>query len=257
MLRFLIIISFVFSSCFLQAQEKIQTERLNQFATADVLKKGNWQVAAGIQYTGTSRGFYNQLYLQSPLIQQRYGISDKMEIRFALSNGNVFARNHGSLSSNYYLSGIEAPVIGTKIKILEQQDWIPQLSILSEVSLKPLASQLFRGKNIRPNLQLLLAHELSDKLKLGYNLGSFWNRNFYFSYDFYLQKKWGEHWISNIEYSGYTSKMNETRTNKMSNLFASLGYYISPNVIGDIGLGRGVGNRPDYLIQGGLSFNLR
>jgi len=256
MLRNLIVILLLLTAYSSEAQDVVQSERLNLQATTSAIPKGSWQIESGFQYEGVSKGYYNQYYFQAPKVQQRFGISKKIELRLALSNGNVFARNHGAISSNYYLSGMEAPVFGSKIQILKQKKLVPQIAILTEVSLNPLASRLYRSNQINPNVQILLSHQLSENLLLGYNLGSYWSNYLFYTYDFYLQKKWGTKWISNIEYKGHVSRLNETRTNKMSTLFGSVGYFISPKVMGDVGLGRGVGNRPDFLFRTGLSFRL-
>lgn len=239
-----------------KAQNNIKSERLNLQATSNVLTKGSWQVEFGFQYEGSSIANHNQLYFQAPKVQQRFGLSKLVELRLALSNANVFARNHGAVSSNYYLIGIEAPVFGSKIKLAKQKKWRPQIAVLSEIRLDPLASKIFRMKSVRPNLQFLFSHIINEQFVLGYNAGSFWNNNLYITYDVYLQKKWGKKLISNIEYGGHISAPNETKTSKMSTIFTSVGYFISPKVMGDLGIGRGVGNRPDYLFRTGLSFRL-
>ncbi len=239
------------------AQDQLQSERLNQGATSQVLKKGIWQIESGFFYQGTSRGYFNQYYLQAPKLQQRYGLVKNVELRLAISGGNYFARNNGSYTANYYLSGFEAPVVGTKVHVLKQKKLIPQIAILAEATWHPLASSLFKSPRVKPNLQLLLSNNINEKLVVGYNIGSFWNDYFHYTYAFYIQKQWGKRLLTNIEYAGYATKPNEMRANTNRNFYGSIGYYISDRVLGDVGIGRGVQNDPDFFFKTGLSFVLK
>lgn len=255
-MRVILTILFTFLTSFVFGQDNIRTERTNRSGISQVVEKGSWQVESGFHYEGESKGYYSQYYFQAPKVQQRYGLIKNVELRLAISGANIFARNHGAFSSNYYISGFEAPVIGTKIQLLQQKKFIPHIAVLTEATLNPFASKTFKSKRIKPNLQFLMSNKINDKLLVGCNLGSYWDDYFHYSYGIYLQKQWGQKLLTNIEYAGHTSSPNEMRANKRSELYGSLGYFISNQVIGDIGLGRGVGNTPDFFFRAGMSFVL-
>jgi hypothetical protein len=257
MIRFLFLFSIVLMSSTLQAQKQLSSERFTLQSNALNVSGGQWQIESGFQYSGTSIKNFGQYKFYSPTVLQRYGISDRVELRLETSIVSNFAINKGAYTTNYYLSGFEAPRLGSKIKLLKQKKkFLPQIAVLGEVSLFPLASQIYRSKKVMPRLQFLFTHNYKS-LSAGYHIGSYYNQRLHFTYDLYLQKKWGQRLISSITYAGSATKATEMGPSRNSQLYSSFGYYLSPNVLADFGAGRGVGNRPDFFYRAGLSFKLK
>ncbi len=254
---FFIIIVLFLPTISSSAQENLSAERLNIYNNAELMTKGRWQVESGLQFSSTSITFYNRYDLQSPTILQRYGVSNRVELRLRTSVLSNFAINKGAVTTNYNLSGLQAPELGAKINLLQQKKFIPQVSILAQASFSPLASQIYRSNQISPTIRVLMAHTLADKLTVGYNVGAQYNARFYYTYDFYAQKKWGKQVLTNLEYSGTWTKPNEMRDNFNQFVYGSVGYYIDPNVLCDVGIGSGIKNSPDYFFRFGVSFGLK
>jgi len=256
MTRYLLLFSTLLLSFAIQAQDQISTERLTLRSNALNVSQGHWQIESGFQYSGTSIKNFGQYKFQSPTILQRYGISDKVELRLETSIASNFAINKGAYTTNYYLTGFEAPTAGAKVKLLKQKKkFLPQIAALGEVRFFPLASDIYRSKKIIPRLQFLFTHKV-ESFTFGYHIGSYYNNRFHYSYDLYLQKKWGQRLISTINCVGAITKVSEIGPSRNNNIYSSIGYYISPSVLADFGAGRGVGNRPDFFYKAGLSFNL-
>ena len=97
----------------------------------------------------------------------RYGISDKIELRLIqevnrsrirIDNSTV-AQSETELLPTY---------IGTKIHVLNQDGWKPQIGFLAHIG-GPLFSDLELGTEV--NFRFNFQHQLSDNLTLAYNLG--------------------------------------------------------------------------------------
>lgn len=253
-----IILSFLTCSNFAIAQDwQINSDRLNFSASSQLVKKGGYQIESGYFLAKTTNTFFNTYYAQLPSVRQRYGLSDRIELRLNVISAAVFSKNNSSAILNYYLSGLEGPQLGAKIKILKQKKLLPNISIMPEVQIQSLASPQFNRKNIRPSLQVLMSHELPAHITLGYNIGSTWDQKFYYGYDVYLQKKWGQKIITNINYVDQWFAPDETGPNKQKRICTNIGYYFTDKIIADFGLGWGIHDAPNNFYKVGVSFGLR
>ena len=240
---------------FCQAQSsRVKSDRLNYSANTNLVDKKNYQVETGYFLTKNVYPRFNTYYAQLPSVLQRYGLSNRIELRLNIISAAVFARNNDSYSTNYYLSGIEGPEIGAKFKLIKQKKLVPNISLLSEVKLQPLGGQRFRRDNLRPTILILMSHELPHQLVLGYNIGSTWDTKFYYNYDVYIQKQWGKKLIANINFADQWFAPDETGPNKQKRLCSSIGYYFTDKILADIGLGWGIENAPNNFYKVGVSF---
>lgn len=253
----LVIILILSNALAVVAQEQIQTERLNLNANADIIKKGSWQVESGIQFEGTAHESFGLYKLTSPCIHQRYGLSNRIELRLTTAMSSNFTLNRNSFGSNYYINGFVAPHIGAKLLLLKRKKWLPAIAVLHQTGFRPFASKVYRSSRVVPNLDILFSHKMGSQLELGYNVGSYWDDFFSYTYDIYLQKKWGKSILTNIEFDGQWSKPNEMRRNKNNRLFASAGFYLSDRVLADVGYGKSLFGDPDYFFKAGISFALK
>lgn len=236
---------------------QIQTDRLNLNATAQLVKKGQWQVESGLQYEGITKGNLIQNKLISPCVQQRYGLSERIELRLNLVMASSFSRRKPSLLANDYRNGFDAPHIGAKILLAKNKKWLPAISVLPQVGIRPLASRAYQSKRWVPNLDILFSHALPKDFLFGYNLGGFWDDYFNYTGNIYLQKNWNNKILVSAEYEGLWSQPNEMNRTTANKFFASCGFYPGKNALVDFGIGAGIESEPDYFFRAGVSFRLR
>lgn len=96
----------------------------------------------------------------------RAGLTSRLELRLA---GNSFARER---TAGIVTSGLEDGNIGIKYAILGEADgpsWRPSFSIIAGSSL-PSGSTVFRSRRAQPEVKLLGAWSLSDRLGFSSNL---------------------------------------------------------------------------------------
>jgi len=132
-----------------------------------VLQKGLLQWEAGAAYNRADNNdivthsytFCNSLF--------RYGLTNTAEIRLEL-NG-IYQHSKGENTT-----GLAPVVVGTKVKVHETNNWLPNVSLLATLTL-PIGTKSFRSDNIAPSLYALFSHDLSSKLSLDYNAGLEWN----------------------------------------------------------------------------------
>lgn len=173
----------VFSfALFLSAQLIAQTEgipdmitdRPDQTESAVTVPGGFLQIESGFVYTWDNENeVKNESYdIGGTLL--RYGLLDNWEIRVA----GVFIDQKtasGEPDTTISTSGMGPLTVGTKVFITGQKGWIPQVAILSHLVIRNSGDEEFSPSRTYPSARIAAAHQLSETLGLGYNLGYSYN----------------------------------------------------------------------------------
>jgi hypothetical protein len=252
-----------------QKMEDIVTDRPDQTESAGIVPKGFVQIEAGVSGerawkidfnspigSGTSE-LYNYEY---PALLFRFGLEKGAELRFGLSYlGDVFSQQYSYESEPSFEEtrrGMSSFTIGAKFKLFEEKKALPETAFLIHVSVPFSGNRIFQPEYIGTDFRFAMAHSLSRRFSLSYNLGGEWDGDspqatgiytlslgislinnlsmFVESYGFLTQKQSPDHRID----GGFT-------------------YLFLPNLQADISGGLGITDKsPDYFIGAGLSVRL-
>lgn len=148
------------------------TDRPDQTESPFTLPKGYFQIETGFLYTSGPFGITlpnGSVFFGDDLETFtyntslfRYGLTDKIELRLIQEIGKT---RIGTFDSN---TQAVPTLIGTKIHLLNQQGYKPQVAFLAHFG-GPILSDEQSGT--QADFRFNFEHQLSEKLVLGYNLG--------------------------------------------------------------------------------------
>jgi hypothetical protein len=172
----ILLLLFCFTSYFCFSQEGMETDRPDQTECSSLVQPGSIQVETGIvyaqdDYKDQGSDFHlNFCNYGTTLI--RIGVFNSAELRLEL--GEYQKTNLTVDKQNFSSEGFSPFVVGTKLKVCDESGIIPQIALLGHLEL-PFGDKKYISKNeILPSFRFSLAHTLSQKLSLGYNLGLEW-----------------------------------------------------------------------------------
>lgn len=153
--------------------ETIVTDRPDQTEAPSLTPKGWFQIEAGAFSEGDQSEGVTTHQSAYTSILWKYGLSKNLEIRVITEY--LGAENRADDSSQIVAEdGLSPLTIGSKIRICESYKWIPQISLITHLSLPYFGDKAFTQNYIVPRFRFLFSHGLSEKLNLSYNLGMEW-----------------------------------------------------------------------------------
>jgi hypothetical protein len=263
MLRSIYFLLFLSTCIGLMGQEEsetgpISTDRPTQSASAFLVPKGTLQIETGffrlsenLGFVGVQNAKFETIVFNSTQI--RYGISDRVELRFSQELIKSRIKQGGNVTDESNLELIPTS-IGARIHLFDMNDrGGPQTSLLMNIG-GPVFSDIPTGTtfDFRFNMQ----NNLSESLALAYNIGGVFADEF-------------------NTFSGLATVMLGYTTSEKVSLFAELYmnfpdfadaflqtdfgllYIVSPNVQLDVFAGVGISEfTPDSLFGAGLSLRI-
>lgn len=150
---------------FVYSQESIQTDRPDQTETPFLTPVKKLQVETGFSYQkiNTNNKEYNL-----PSILWKYGLSENFEIRLITG----FQKNENFKT---YTNGVTPVLIGCKIRISEENGFLPKTSFIGHLELYNLAKKEYKNNYMAPEFRFVMQHTLNKKFSFSYNLGAEWN----------------------------------------------------------------------------------
>ena len=258
-----------FTNVFAQSSPgDIVTDRPDQTESPDLVPPGYVQIEGGISYNKLSydtksyiRSIITEKNMSIPLLI-RIGVFQSFEFRISgeysytktkldYPDGNVEVISGGS----FVVSGYPPLVLGTKLKIVDESEYIPNSAFLFHVDLPQVATGAFNSDYPTPEFRVALSKTLSETFSLGLNLGAEFNTLYRKTNGIYtlalgagLTEKIG----SFIEFYGFFEKGFNRHY-----LDGGLTYLFLPNVQFDVSGGVGLNeNATDFFIGGGLAMRL-
>ncbi|MDB4601293.1 transporter [Flavobacteriaceae bacterium] len=214
---------------------QIITDRPDQTEASIVLPKNILQIESGFSVDQTNT--FNNLF--------RFGLSESVEIR--LNTNYIFMDSKEGVNiPSPKFSDIE---LGTKIQLFSSEKHTTTVAFLSHISI-PTASKYYTNDGWGTLNRILISHDLSQTLSIGYNLG--YNKVYgapdTFIYTLALAKSIGS-WGVYAELFGENSKKESPNSYDLG-----LTYLIKENIQFDVSLGKGFNNKMDYFALG-VSWN--
>ena len=144
------------------------TDRPDQTESALSVPRGFVQLEAGYSRTEFDGDGFSGTADAVPQTLVRIGLSERIELRVGL-DGYIWE----DVSASAEDDGLGDGSIGVKIGLAPGSGPVPQVALLVSSTL-PLGDTGFSSDRADPGLLLLVAHDLTDRLSLGYNVGPVW-----------------------------------------------------------------------------------
>jgi hypothetical protein len=233
-------------SIFGQINEPLEADRPDQTETPAIVPQGMFQAETGFTYqknnhTSTSWALPSTLW--------KYGATENFELRLITE----FVTEEIDAEKT---SGIVPLLIGCKIKICSEKGWLPKTSFIGHLSIPNAASKKYKADFYAPEFRFTMQHTLSDKISLGYNLGSEWDGfspepTFIYTVTtgYSITEKLGSY----IEFFGFAPQKESAN----HNFDGGITYLITPNFMVDLSAGVGLTeNAPAHYLALGISFRI-
>ena len=235
---------FILCLCFVaiapaRAKGVIAADGVDQSEDTHTLHRGQLQVENGSFIAQNTQ--LNNFML-------RYGINNTTEARLLLDAGTVGV-THAVGSRTYRQQGLQPVIVGLKQHVMPQRGVLPAVALSSYFSLDPLASKVFRERDVDFEIRAAFENELSDKLSLCYNFGAsddFRQLNLTAALSFSAT----DHLSTFVEYFSFT-----TDSGTEHNVDAGVQYLITPRFYADLAVGRGIFSSENrYFITFGVAY---
>lgn len=150
---------------------ELVTDRPDQTESAETVPRGFMQVETGWVFAREDAGGGRVQTHQVPGTLVRIGALDWMEIRAGW--GGYEREEVGLGPAKAKVDGAGDVEVGAKFILHRENGWRPQTAFLAGVSL-PVGDDAFPSERADPSFRFSLAHTLSDRFALGYNVGMAW-----------------------------------------------------------------------------------
>lgn len=156
--------------------ESIVTDRPDQTEASSTVGKGVLQIETGGLYESfEDNSVKSENYtLNTTLI--RYGILDNFELRLGWDFVEGITKVNGTKLDNI-MSGFSPLLLGAKIDIAEENGAMPEIALIGHVFPIFTASTDYRPETTGVDFRFSLAHTLSERSSLGYNIGAEWGND--------------------------------------------------------------------------------
>jgi len=230
-----------------QYSKTIETDRPGEGKSAFVQGFKSFQAEFGFQ---RSKEGADQYLFLLPEFTLRYGINNWLEARIQSSVATEQFEKEKE-------TGLEPLRLGVKALLTNGTKIIPHVSILAQVGIPLLATKEFQPPYVAPEIRLLFQNEITDNLKITYNMGAAWDG--YETHPEYIFSISPEYLIAEklqlfAELYGFLKKQESAKTN----FDAGVGYLVSDDVKIDVNAGWGLSSQAtDHFYAVGLSLRFK
>jgi len=149
---------------------ELVTDRPDQTESATVVPVGTVQLETGALYEKNDDliGTYSSFSLPNNLF--RIGIMKGVELRLTVLEYSSTSYTLKNTMNEVKQAGLTPLILGTKIKFWEEKGLLPETAIIAHVTL-PVAGKDFKPNGALVDFRASMAHTLSDRFALGYNIG--------------------------------------------------------------------------------------
>ncbi len=244
---------FISQNSFSQVED-ISTDRPDQSESPYLMKKGYFQIEAGvISENDEPEKDIKTNGLSAPTVLLRYGIAKNVELRAGIEHQSSKTTFPGGSATT---SGLGPIMAGTKISLFSEKGSMPETALLLSVSIPFKDNSAFQSDYIGTEFRFAMTNNLSKRFSLSYNVG-------------------GEFGAGAPGATGlYTIALGAGLVNKLSGFVelygfmpqkfspdhrfdAGLTYLVLKNVQVDAAFGLGISERsPNFFVGGGVSVRL-
>jgi len=170
----LLVLTLAFSVPGARAEEppELVTDRPDQTESATVVPQGTLQLEMGwLASRDTDRGRTTETR-ERPGTLLRFGLARRVELRVGW-DGALDEEREVAARRVEEVSGVGDAEIGAKIHLMPERGARPEMALLAGTSV-PIGDDELTSDRLDPSFRLSLAHTLSERIGLGYNLGMTW-----------------------------------------------------------------------------------
>jgi hypothetical protein len=223
------------------AQTKIDTDRPDQTESAVLVPKKYFQGEFGFNRENLQKDTHNIVH---PTFLLKYGLNKRIEFRVESEFSTQYL-----LQNEKGTTALQPVEIGTKISLLEEKGLRPKTSLIVHLGLPFMATHPDGNQELFPSFRFTLQNTLTEKIGLGYNVGSEWNgyeNKAIWLYTFSPNFTIGERWYSYIEIFGFREEGWQHAID------GGVAYYLSNDVKLDLSAGVGLKDNPlrNYVALG-------
>lgn len=247
---FILACSLFFSiESFSQQLDPIQLDRPDQTETPAIVPKGYIQAENGFLMENTDKE--NRAFTY-PSCLWKYGINDRVELRLITELASF--KNQVSKKTT---TGLMPITVGFKANICQEKGIIPHTSFIGHLTTANIGSHELRTTYAAPSFRFLMAHNVTERFSISYNLGAEWDGEtpeetylYTFATGFSITEKLGMY----AELYGFAP-----RTSKAWHGFdGGFTYLVNNDIMIDLSGGFGItDNAPDNYIAFGFSYRFR
>jgi hypothetical protein len=129
------------------------------------------QIETGFLYEHDLSGLVESEFISYNSTLLRVGLLKNFELRLVMEYNSFSVR---SAIKPVDVAGWSPLVIGTKIYIVEEKGWRPEIAFLGHLTLPFLGNESLRPDYVVPDFRFSFSHTLGERFSLGYNLGLDW-----------------------------------------------------------------------------------
>jgi len=156
---------FIGYSVYLSGQE-IVTDRPDQTESSSTIPQNSLQIEMGILFSQVDARTFESNIWNLPTTLLRYGITKNVELRLANQFSSIVKSNEEK-THHYGFGDLE---LGTKIQILRKENINTEIAFLSHIVI-PIGDNRISNVQLGSISKLSIAHSITEKISLGYNLG--------------------------------------------------------------------------------------
>lgn len=246
--------TFLFLPFLIFAQEnkenfELITDRPDATESPNTIPQHHFQIETGLYYESFNEKNikYETKGYNTTLL--RFGFLENLEIRIGWDLEEQVTENINDVKS-----GFSPLLIGAKVSILNEKDFLPQIGLLGHLYLPFTAGHDYKPETTGVDFRFAFSHTLSEKSSLSYNLGAEWkDGNPEAAYIYSISYGYA---LNDIGF--YAEIYGDLPENSKSNHYWDFGmtYLIKNNFQFDITCGRSFTKGQDILLSTGLSIRL-
>ena len=238
-----------------KVSEPLVTDRPDATEASSTVGKGVLQFETGGLYETFEANNVKQEYYTYNTMLVRYGILDNVELRLGWDFVEGVTLANGT-KLNDVTSGLSPLLLGLKIDIAEEQGLMPEIALIGHVFPIFSASTDYRPEYTGVDFRLSLAHTLSDRSSLGYNIGAEWGNDtpeaaaiYTMAYGYSFTEKFGM----------YAELYGDFPEDSKANHYwdAGMTYLVNNNLQLDAYFGTSITEGQDLLLGLGLSYRIQ
>jgi hypothetical protein len=248
----LLTIGTAFSTALSQEKSEIITDRPDQTEAPALVPTGGLQIETGFIYEKDAEKKVNTTSFTYNTTLLKYGVNENFELRFISEYLGERTVNETEVST---VKGFSPLAIGLKIRLADEKGFWPQTALIGHVNLKTGSSE-FEPHYTAADFRFTMAHTLSDKFSLSYNIGAEWDGEspetrflYTLSIGYVVSKRIG------LFVEGYSFFPEESKAD--NRIDGGVTVKFTPIVQWDISGGVGLSsNAPDSFVSTGLSVRM-
>ena len=231
----------------------LTTDRPGVGDTAYLIPRGYIQLEGGttFEHDRTRAPLERITTVSLPNSLIRIGMFDVMELR--LLGGEYVYEKTSSGNRDNHDHGVSAPIIGTKLQLTNEDQWMPQTAVFVNLTI-PVGSKRLHPDDVTPDFKIAANYALSERVSMEVNLGASWKNGLNEITGFYttaLGVAMTERFTPFAEVFG---NMNGPSTHGFD---AGFTYLVLPTVQLDVSGGPALTNEAtDWFVAAGVSYRL-